>query len=783
MSEGRARQGKVTRRLWTWVGWGMWLSLCLASALGVADEEVVLTPRGTYNQGLTHLNRGEIDRAIERFMAARDEAGKDGDLRFRAAFNLGSAYAARADSHGAPQQQSPESLEACLDDLRNAAAWFRDAVRQRPTDTDARHNLEVVLRQAQVLVDFMNRGSDRLERQLDALIEGQRGMREEIRQLSSRVQVAQSAQEPLSFMSEFRSVASRQRTLISDANGVAESAWDEIGHLQGMAEEERSEADTLRLYQIQTLSAHVEEARRAMADTRRLLRDLDAEPAHRRADAALRGLMRAREQLANPLEVLRAIAADHEEVWRYAQLHQGLTAGAFKVEGGEGEVVLPAWLNPGHLSEAQGSVQARLQEMAQRLGAAVAAAGAGEGPEVDAQAAALIAAAAEALPEVELAIGEMDAAIAAFGQERVALGAAAQERAMRHLAAALERFAALKSLIEIAWAEQQQVTRLAIHDGSSEAAEGSLAPAERQRLLREGVERNWQRMIRLEGLLEQEGAGAEGEEAGALFAAAEEARQQTLAGLAQVARALGGLEALPLTVERDEEGSEEAYMAEVGRLSREVFGGVQQANAGLEQLRLLFMTLIEHIQELGRVQVETLDRSARAAAELPEDEAVRALLAGPLSDRQRQHETVALALAEALEAQADQAMAAGDGPNAGGASPAETAQKLGQAAGELQSAAAVMRLADGALSQSPSDFSAAVRHQEEAVQHIHNALALLQPPQQQPQDEQEEEEASESQMSEEQAQRKLQEIREREAERRRQRDRRQAPPEPVERDW
>ena len=85
-----------------------------------------LSARQRYNLALGQLNSGELEMAAEGFIAARDDAGPDPELRYRAAFNLGLALAGQSDA------QQTEQPEQAIETLRSSAAWFSDAVRLAP---------------------------------------------------------------------------------------------------------------------------------------------------------------------------------------------------------------------------------------------------------------------------------------------------------------------------------------------------------------------------------------------------------------------------------------------------------------------------------------------------------------------------------------------------------------------------------------------------------------------------------------------------------------------------
>ena len=73
----------------------------------VQDSAPTGSPRTRYNLALEEFGDGAIESAVDGFLAARDEAGADVDLRYRSAFNLGVALAARADAEQAEEPERP----------------------------------------------------------------------------------------------------------------------------------------------------------------------------------------------------------------------------------------------------------------------------------------------------------------------------------------------------------------------------------------------------------------------------------------------------------------------------------------------------------------------------------------------------------------------------------------------------------------------------------------------------------------------------------------------------
>ena len=66
----------------------------------------------------------------------------------------------------------------------------------------------------------------------------------------------------------------------------------------------------MRVVQLKNLDLYLSEARNRLSEARRKLQDLAAEDAVTRAEAALVALKRAREQLLDPITVLREVASE-----------------------------------------------------------------------------------------------------------------------------------------------------------------------------------------------------------------------------------------------------------------------------------------------------------------------------------------------------------------------------------------------------------------------------------------------------------------------------------------
>ena len=711
-----------------------------------AASEDALSARGRYNVGLEDLDAADFAGAAEDFLGARDDAREDPVLRYRSAFNLGLALAGQAD--GSAEEAPEETIET----LRSSAAWFSDAARLAPEgDDDARVNLEIVLRRIQQLADQINQDGH-LEARLDRIIDDQRGLRDQLRQLLADVESEDGAD----FRHRFESLAASERALLAETADIADLAAEERAHLEGRGEDALAPDQRARVYQLGNMDHYLQRARQSMSDTRRRLRRLEGERAHRRADTALAELKRAREQLLDPVAVLKAVARDEASVVAHAG-----ALGAVSVD--DDEEGPPPWLTVGHLTNRQEDAAARTGEMLRRLEAAVAATPVGkpvgkpeDAPSDESEGQRARQAIGDAIPHVREALDAMRSALSAFGGAAVPDAAREGARAIAALSRAIERFAGLRELIEIAYADQARAVALLGADAQEAQAEL------RERLVSAVVDDNRERLQRMEAMLldtlsqaspeEEEGAAEE------RYELAEKLRGEALEALDAASQALaaGGEADIPARLALDR----------------------------LEALRRLFFSIVEHLQELLAEQTDTHDQTATVQVE-PET----APPLGFVAERQATHAKTGEALGEALAAQTDAARGEEDGEAA--KSIAEATQEMRAGTARMRGAAAtVSAAAEAAQSMSPH-LEPALADQLAAIGHIENAIRLLRPPSPEDEDsggEQQQQEAHAQpepaeQMSRRQALQRLQAVRDREAERQRRRQRDPVPPEPVEKDW
>ena len=738
------------------------------------------SPRQRYNRALEQLQAGSPAAAADGFLAARDTAGPDPELRYRAAFNLGVALAGEADaSSGAPAD--------AIDRLRDSAAWFHDAVRLAPEgDEDARVNLEVVLRRIQQLADQLNEGN-RLEARLDRIIDDQRGIRDGLRRLLGEVEAEGAAAEPTGYQDAFESLAVRERALLAEASDIADLAAEERAHIEAQGEEHMTPEQRTRALQLQGLDDYLQRARQSLSDTRRRLRRLEGERAHRRGDTALAELKRAREQLLDPVSVLKAIARDQLSVLAHTQALAAFDNAEIAVQAGlEGEA--PAWLTARHLGNRQEDAAARTGGILRQMEAVVDLPAGDAG---DPQAARTVAAAKEAVPLLDDALESMRTVLTTLDNGALVDAVREESDALRALNRAIERFAGLRDLIELAYADQGRVVGL-LTPPEDEADVAELSAEERAGMVGAAVGDNRERLSRMEPLLAESLGEATSEDGGtATDAATAAARERYERAEALRAAALEALKAV--TEQLDAAGAPGATPLAPAR----------EALGHLEALRRLFFSIVEHLQALLAEQTDTHDRTATLQFESQVD-AMAATL-GLVGERQGGHAAVADALGEALAQQADAAPEpAGDpgtAPAGGGESAAsaqaagvaEAAREVRAAAGRMHGARAVIAGAlERAASMSP-DLEPALGDQSAAMEHVENAIRLLQPPREGESGDESQAASAEEQgiepppedserMSQRQALRRLQAIRDRDAQR--QRERQQGGrPEPVEKDW
>lgn len=800
-------------------------------------DDASLKPRDMFNLANDELARGEYDVAIEGFSRARDEASFDNELRYAAAYNLGFAYAAKAESLGAIDGLDEGGLESAIEWLSSSVAWFRDAVRQRPSLDEARGNLEIVLKRQLNAQDLMAQKFNTPERQLDALIAAQREIRESARALSQQIAGTSAERDPISFQNDFRAIARMQREAMTAGNLAAENIANAKALIESKTEEARTQEEAYRKFQFEAVIPLLDQARQYMGSARRQMRDMSMNDALRQTNKAFYALKQAREQLDDPLRILGHISEDEQNFVRLAEANAVFKSperlAEYRAKTQNAEAVLPPWLNEALLSDTQQDVLERTKRVASFLDAVVSADVSGteqSGAEAEA-AAEQRAQIGDALPLIRRAAEEMAAADGAVLRDDA-------EGALRHgaksvelLALAMERFADLKHLVEIAYRSQKAMSGVVAGDIGSESPH-LLSREQQKGLLSPALATNIERLERLSAALAKASAKAIAEvnkaaqnaqgqasaqgQGDALKAQIDEqiAETQKFFEHAETLRAEAQAAMKRMAAVVDAYDATEPGSTDVGGTATEgtgsggivpataedaVWGELSEddelAGSHLEQLRMLFFTIAEHVEELLRQQMSTLDTTTDVST-LAGDEQSMKLPA--VVDRQRVHELTATQLARAITEQSEKMRAQAEQAQQGGEQAQEMAQRYGQAASEIEVAAASMRQAQTDLQSEDRLFSEALAQQKEAAEHLEKALEWLQPPQQQQQQQQNDQQQQQNdeqqqnaqqqkaqqKMSKEQAEKKIEQIRSRDQARRKAREsRNEGSGMPVVNDW
>ncbi len=779
--------------------------LGLALVLGCGGEH--RAARDTYNRGVAALAKGELEDAEKLLLDARSQAGLDPALRFHAAYELGVAYAAHADKVKAGAE--PDLAQA-LALAQQALSWFNDAARLRKDDTATQANLAVMRARVQALGDELRAGEGKLEARLDQLISDERDVLDEARAAWAQIQ-ASGGTDPLAQQGPLTRLADRERGIVAEVGVVADMAADEIDAIGKKPEDQRTDEEKVRVVVLKNVDLYLLEARSRIAEARHKLQELAAEDGVGRAEAALVALKRAREQLLDPVTVLRGVAQEQVALAQETA-YAGAATGAVKLDlAGPAPTPeqLPAWLAAPQIAGRQGTLRDRLLEVQARMQAGIeagaapvapappgapASPGAAGAPAPDPAQAKLLERVRAALPAVGEASAAMERARAALAEPKLAVAIDEERAALEALARAIEQFADLKQTIELAYADQKQLVTLLAPE-----AEKQLPADKRATDTRDALARNLARMPRLKELIadevtaleaEVESSGAAAQPAptpgaGSGSAGAPDPAQQAAEQLAQNKQRLTRAEEL--------RGQAQAALDQLGTaLARGPDPRVPAADgeAKLAELRRLFFSVIEHLQQLIRDQGETRDQTTSVDGMDPFGR--EAKLPG-LIGRQTGHGEMATSITDALAAQADAAAQQKGPPPQGAPDPkalSAAAAEVRLAQGEMSDADRVLARARDATTTSER-LLPATESQARAIEHLEAALRLLQPPQKQdpkpqdpkPQDDKQPGEQDKDKPQEPQAGGASQRAKDMDASRQKERRQREQAADPVDKDW
>jgi len=778
-------------------------------AVGCAGEH--RAARDRYNEGVAALVKSDYAAAEKALIDARSQAGVDPELRFRAAYDLGVAFAAHADQTKAGKDAD---LAKALDLAQQSRWWFSDADRLRPGDADTKTNLGIMRARIQAIGDELRQGEGKLEVRLDHLISDQRSVLEAARDAWLAIQRA-GGTDPLAQHTTLTPLADRERGIVAEAGVVSDLAADEIDAIAKKTLEKRSDEEKVRVIQLKNLDVHLLDGRTRITEARRKLQDLAAEDGVARAEAALVALKRAREQLLDPITVMRQVAQDELAV---AQDTAQSDPKALALGDTTAPAVLPGWLEPAVIGERQGSIRDRLEEIRARLTAAAEAPppaadpaanppGALTPPGSPAAPAAqdpkqqkLIERVKAALPSVGEASTAMDRARQALAQRQIKQALEQEQAAFEALAHAIEQFSDLKQTIELAYQEHQALLQLLAPEAAKQ-----LDGTTRAKRTHELLSRNLGRMPRIQELVADEVTQLD-QHAAELAAKAPKADEppkdpkQAEAQAQQLEQQKQALEQQKQQLARAEElrGQAQTALRELDKAftaNKDPMPPAKDADAKLTELRKVFFSVIEHLQELIREQGETREQTSATNGA---DEASRKPKLPGLIDRQDGHGKMAKAITDALAQQAD--AAAKQPPQQGQPPHGPDAKALASAADEVRSSQTDMSDAHATLvkardaTASTESLEPGVKSQAKAIEHLENALKLLQPPPQKKnqndkdqQDQQKQDQQKQDQQKKDQQQQQQggagQRARDDDARRQRDRREREQSSDPVEKDW
>ncbi|MBA3457466.1 MAG: hypothetical protein H0T42_30575 [Deltaproteobacteria bacterium] len=725
--------------------------------------------RDIYNQGVAAIVKGDYEAAEKLLLDARSQAGVDPELRFHAAYDLGVAYAAHADK--VKLGEKPDLAKA-LELAQQALSWFNDAARLRKDDPNTLANLAIVRARVQAISDELRKGEGSLEARLDRLIADQRTLLDDARGAWLSIKQA-GGTDPLAHQGTLTHLADRERGIVAEAGVIVDLASDEIDAIGKKPEEKRTDEERVRVVQLKNLDLYLLDGRTRIAEARRKLQELAAEEGVVKAEAALTALKRAREQLLDPITVLRGVAQD-ELVVLQETTYAAAAAGTLELgPDQQPPSELPAWLASPLIAERQGGLRDRLEEVRARLAAATEhSANPAPATPPDPKQAKLLERVKVAVPFVVEASTAMDRARETLAGNQLKSAIDHERAALVALSAAIEQFADLKQTVELAYGDHHQLVTML----GPEAAKQMKADL-RAKETREALARNVARMPRLKELIAEEVAGLQDPPADTPADKLEAAKQ----AIEQQRQMLARAEELRGQAQTALDQLAKAFTANTDPLPP-----ATDADAKLTELRKLLFSVIEHLQQLIRDQGETRDQTSAAHAE---DPLSREPKIPGLVGRQSGHGEIAKAITEALAAQADAASKAPAQPQQGGPDP----KTLSAAAAEVRLAQSEMGDAGRILTKardsktSSETLEPSVKSQAKAIEHLEAALRLLQPPQDQKQDPQDKKQDQQEQKQDKQEEQKpggaSQRARDDDARRQKERRKQESQGDPAEKDW
>lgn len=707
------------------------------------------SPRDAYNDGLVLMAAENWSAAEEKLLAARDSARTDQELRANAAYNLALSYAQEARTL---EESDPTSAQ---EKYEQAIGWFRDVIQlQGETANDARHNLEVTLLSKQALVDRLTQGENGFPARLQRLMENVQVARQSVQELIWQMDLHGDRERPQGYESTLTSLAVKVRELGADALELANLATDDIERITQIPEEQRSPEEQNQWVSLQMFLPYLDLALEEISGSRRQLRRLQPVLGLDDLDDSMQQLLRAQDQLLPPPERLSALVNAQTQLMQQRGVLQQSLGGQLQLQGQS--IPVPSWLDAEWLTDQQQGLYSRTQEMVQFF--EMISIGLAESEDADPAQAEVI----------RQALTHTSRAVAAQGLARTSLSIAqwtdaedAQKIAVRELLLAWEYFSDLKTIVE--WTHRDNEIMRALLEQTDEIQGEFVTPEEQEAEFRRLLAQNQTRLIRLESLLDVQKTQTL------------QQIQQNPDGNISDEDSIAQIESLYERAEESRTIALEALqrIAEGNRSTEESLQEVQNVHDALRLLRMMFFTVIEHLQDAAEQQ-EKLWQQTGSDGTKPYEVFLQDAPLRMLEQEQLRQRTEMIS--QELQAMADEMATQGD---------TQQSEALGDAFVETGLAQGFMQDVVDGLSEMVSDptvsydVSEVVTDQQQALEALLRAIQALQPPQQgdegqedgeqDPSDQQEQSQGqsqdSSRDMSQREAQRKMQAAKEKEAQR------------------
>ena len=685
-------------------------------------------PRKLYNEGSNLLNQGQLEEAKSKLDLARQHAGADGQVRFRATYNL--AWVDIKQAEVALEDQPKQALES----LYTAASWFREAIRLAPAEMIARENLEIVSNRALQLADSLaHTNESTLAEELDNLINQQRQVVELIQPLVQNS--THLDQEKVSNIprGKFRNIEVEQRKCLAHTNQIAQSARDESEKLNAFDDQKQhTSQQKIRATHLHGVQTYLHQAAQRMNQGRQHLRASHADRAYRRASAAMRELKRARDQLRNLAELLTTLISD---ATRLAQHTAVFTSAVPTLSMNQNkDQHKPDWLTREYLSESLATVRARTNELATRIESGLTSQGLppkAEDPNTD-EANPLdnegkqqfLDILHEALPLVQGAYEDFTVASNNLASHQDTKASQSKIRGIGLLSQAHELFLDIRGLIELVHSNQRRIQGILQYNQEEQNTPVTNPIA----LIKKNQSKNTGRLKRLDALFDLSlsklatsvPSTPDTPTTPTTFPKIE--RQQL-----ELAKQLVGQ--IQETFSRISQSSASSETDEFDQINSHLAIDVNQSINQIETLRRLFFSLVEHLRDTVRRQAEVMDQTRDILTLNDPAQAVKTLM--PLATRQKDLANISDQIAQSLQKQSEQSPLARQ-PNQRAHDHTKQSTQHGdeqiqQAANYVTHATRAMTLAHSEMEQDSLDAESIHDHQQEALDNSLAALKLLEP--------------------------------------------------------